>query len=201
MLAAGWGGSGTAMARLGAKPAVMARPQSCFQPMEAFRAGCDDDLSFDFEMSTDEVPSVMTSRRGHGFGPKGKLGIAAALRKQADLEQRLKHAPPYLKDFLEELMAFVNSELTHPDDFPDLVRKIEKMPELNQLHDFIRAIDKQGMHTDEVWVVFISWAAQQVGSEYQLTRHAARSIHSLSGAIAPDRLAGLMVKFNGITRG
>ncbi len=196
MLAAGWGGSGTAMARLGAKPAVMARPQSCFQPMEAFRAGCDDDLSFDFEMSTDEVPNVMTSRRGVGLGSRGQLGIAASLRKQADLEQRLRHAPPYLKDFLKELMAFVNSELTHPDDFRDLVRKIEEMPEFNQLHDFIRAIDKQGMHTDEVWVVFISWAAQQVDSEFQLTRHAARSIHSLSGAIAPDRLAGLMVQFN-----
>lgn len=194
MLAAGWGGSGTVMARLGAKHAAMMRPQPCQQPI--IRVGCDDALFFDEEMPTDEVPSVMTSRRGYGFGPKGKLGIAASLRKQADLEQRLKHTPPYLKGSLKELMAFVNSELTHPDDFPDLVRKIEKMPELNQLHDFIRAIDKHGMLTDEVWVVFISWAAQQVDSECQLTRHAARSIHSLSGAIAPDRIAGLMVQFN-----
>lgn len=194
MLAAGWGGSGTVMARLGAKHAAMMRPQPCQQPI--IRVGCDDALFFDDEMPTDEVPSVMTSRRGYGFGPKGKLGIAASLRKQADLEQRLKQAPPYLKGSLKELMAFVNSELTHPDDFPDLVRKFEKMPELNQLHDFIRAIDKHGMLTDEVWVVFISWAAQQVDSECQLTRHAARSIHSLSGAIAPDRIAGLMAQFN-----
>jgi len=72
------------------------------------------------------------------------------------------------------------------------------VPELILLQDFINTIKNQGMRTDEIWVALISWAAKQAGSEYQLTRHAARSIHSLSGAIAPDRFAVLMMKLNSI---
>lgn len=186
MLAAGWGGSGSARAM--AMPAC--RPASCgFDDM-------DDDIPFD--LTDDDMPSVLTSRRE---GTKqamddGGTDIPAFLKKQPGDKEATKDEHFNLKNLLKKLIVLVNSGLMHPNDFPDLVGRIEKMSELNQLHDFIRAIDKQGMHTDEVWVVFISWAAQQVGSEYQLTRHAARSIHSLSGTIAPERFTALVVQFN-----
>lgn len=93
-------------------------------------------------------------------------------------------------------MELVYDDLLHPDDFPGFVSKLDSVSEPNPLQDFINAIKSHDMQTDEIWVAFISWVAQQVGSEYQLTRHAARSIHSLSRAIAPDRLAGLMDQFN-----
>lgn len=186
MLAAGWGGSGTVMARIGAKPAVMARPQPCAQPI--FRTGYDDGddgLFFGDEMPTDEVPSVMTSRRDRKKNAKAQSRGTSSEHANADLLCLLK-----------KLMELVNDDLLHPDDFPEFVSKLDSVSELNPLRDIVNAIDKQGMHTNEVWVALISWAAQLVGSEYQLTRHAARSIHSLSGAIAPDRLAGLIVQFN-----
>lgn len=179
MLAAGWGGSGTVMARIGAKPAVMARPQPCAQPI--FRTGYDDGLFFDDEMPTDEVPSVITSRRDRKKNAKAQSRGTSSEHANADLLCLLK-----------KLLELVNDDLLHPDDFPEFVSKLDSVSELNPLRDIVNAIDKQGMHTDEVWVAFISWATQQVGSECQLTRHAARSIHSLSGVIAPDRLAGLM---------
>jgi len=183
MLAAGWGGSGTVMARLGASPAGMPRP--CAQPI--IRLGTDDAPFFDDEMPTDEVPSVMTSRRDRKKNAKAQSRGTSSEHANADLLCLLK-----------KLMELVNDDLLHPDDFPEFVSKLDSVSELNPLRDIVNAIDKQGMHTDEVWVVFISWAAQQLDSECQLTRHAARSIHSLSGAIAPDRVAGFMVQFNEI---
>lgn len=183
MLAAGWGGSG------------VVRTQPCMAVLHA------EDMSLDFcDHEGGDLPNVMTSRRAHTTRPMGQLGAPTPRKKRGSKKMAITHCSPYLIALLNNLMEIVNQELIRPDDFPNIVRKIEKMPELNQLHDFIRDIDKQGMHTDEVWVAFISWATQQVGSACQLTRHAARSIHSLSGTIAPDRLAGLMVKFNGITR-
>jgi len=182
MLAAGWGGSG------------VVRTQPCMAVLHA------EDMSLDFcDHEGGDLPNVMTSRRARTTRPMGQLGAPTPRKKRGSKKMAITHGSPHLIALLNNLMEIVNQELIRPDDFPNIVRKIEKMPELNQLHDFIRDIDKQGMHTDEVWVAFISWATQQVGSECQLTRHAARSIHSLSGAIAPDRLAGLMVKFNGIT--
>jgi len=186
MLAAGWGGSGTVMARLGAKHAAMMRPQPCQQPI--IRVGCDDALFFDDEMPTDEVPSVMTSRREETKQAMddGGTDIPAFLKKQPGDKKATKHEHLNLKDLLKKLIELVNSGLTHPDDFPALANKLNNVPELILLQDFINTIKNQGMRTDEIWVALISWAAKQAGSEYQLTRHAARSIHSLSGAIAPD---------------
>jgi len=198
MLAAGWGGSGTVMARLGAKHAAMMRPQPCQQPI--IRVGCDDALFFDDEMPTDEVPSVMTSRREETKQAMddGGTDIPAFLKKQPGDKKATKHEHLNLKDLLKKLIELVNSGLTHPDDFPALANKLNNVPELILLQDFINTIKNQGMRTDEIWVALISWAAKQAGSEYQLTRHAARSIHSLSGAIAPDRFAELMMKLNSI---
>jgi len=198
MLAAGWGGSGTVMARLGAKHAAMMRPQPCQQPI--IRVGCDDALFFDDEMPTDEVPSVMTSRREETKQAMddGGTEIPAFLKKQPGDKKATKHEHLNLKDLLKKLIELVNSGLTHPDDFPALANKLNNVPELILLQDFINTIKNQGMRTDEIWVALISWAAKQAGSEYQLTRHAARSIHSLSGAIAPDRFAELMMKLNSI---
>jgi len=198
MLAAGWGGSGTVMARLGAKHAAMMRPQPCQQPI--IRVGCDDALFFDDEMPTDEVPSVMTSRREETKQAMddGGTDIPAFLKKQPGDKKATKHDHLNLKDLLKKLIELVNSGLTHPDDFPALANKLNNVPELILLQDFINTIKNQGMRTDEIWVALISWAAKQAGSEYQLTRHAARSIHSLSGAIAPDRFAELMMKLNSI---
>ena len=179
MLAAGWGGSG------------VVRTQSCMAVLGA------EDMSLDFcDHESSDLPNVMTSRRARTTRPMGQLGAPTSKKKRGSKKMAITHGSPHLIALLNSLIDIVNRELIHPDDLPDIVEKIEKMPELNQLHDFIRNIDKQGMHTDEVWVAFISWATQQVGSECQLTRHAARSIHSLSGAVAPDRLAGLMVQFN-----
>jgi len=198
MLAAGWGGSGTVMARLGAKHAAMMRPQPCQHPI--IRVGCDDALFFDDEMPTDEVPSVMTSRREETKQAMddGGTDIPAFLKKQPGDKKATKHEYLNLKDLLKKLIELVNSGLTHPDDFPALANKLNNVPDLILLQDFINTIKNQGMRTDEIWVALISWAAKQAGSEYQLTRHAARSIHSLSGAIAPDRFAELMMKLNGI---
>ena len=192
MLAAGWGGIGTVMPHLGAKPA------------QIIRLGTDDAPLMASDIPTDEVPGVMTSRRGRTVQAMSDSGIdtldiPAFLRKTFGGKASSIHQFFNLDESLKTLIALVNNELTHPDDFPALVKKLDHVLELNQLRDFIRDIDKQGMHTDQVWVAFISWATQQVGSEWQLTRHAARSIHSMSGAIPPDQLAGLMEQFNGIT--
>jgi Ca-activated chloride channel family protein len=179
MLAAGWGGSG------------VVRTQPCMAVLYA------EDLSLDFcDNEGGVLPNVMTSRRARTIQPMGQLGAPTPRKKRGSKKMAITHGSPHLIGLLNNLIEIVNRELIHPDDFPDIVRRIEQIPELNQLHDFIRDIDKQGMRTNEVWVAFISWATQQVGSECQLTRHAARSIHSLSGAVAPDRLAGLMVQFN-----
>jgi hypothetical protein len=160
-------------------------------------------MSFDFlsEVPTDEMPSVMTSRRERATLVTKSSGIdildtPAFLRNTFDGKTALKHQFFSLSESLKTLISFVNKELTHPDDFPALAIKLNNVPELNQLQDLIRDIDKQGAHTNKVWVALISWTIQLAGSECQLTRHAARSIHSLSGAIAPDQLAGLMVQFN-----
>jgi Ca-activated chloride channel homolog len=190
MLAAGWGGSGSVHA--------YARPAQMPMPMQVIRAGCDD-MPLDFsDDEIDDIPSVMSSRRERTIQAMDDSGtdIPAFLRKQPGDKAPSKYEHFNLKELLRELITLVNSELTHPDDFPALVKKLNNVPELNPLQDFINTIENNGMQADEIWVAFISWAVQQVGSEYQLTRHAARSIHSLSGAIAPDRLAGLMVKFN-----
>lgn len=181
MLAAGWGGSG------------VVRTQPCMAVLHA------EDMSLDFcDHEGGDLPNVMTSRRARTTRPMGQLGGPTPRKKRGSKKMAITHGSPHLIALLNNLIEIVNRELIHPDDFPNIVSKIEKMPEFNQLRDFIHEIDKQGMHTDEVWVAFISWATQQVGSECQLTRHAARSIHSLSGVIAPDQLAGLMVKFNDI---
>jgi Ca-activated chloride channel family protein len=185
MLAAGWGGSGSV---------AMARPM----PMQIIRTGCDDAPIM--ESSFEETPSVMTSRRERTIQAMDDSGIdmPAFLKKQPgdnDKEtSKLEHF--HLKDLLKKLIMFVNGGLVHPDGFPTLVKKLNNVPELNPLQDFIKTINSHGIQTDEIWVAFISWAAQQLGSECQLTRHAARSIQSLTGAIAPDRLARLMAKFD-----
>jgi hypothetical protein len=126
------------------------------------------------------------------------IDIPAYQRTQPGDEAPSKHEHFNLKDILKKLIALVNSGLTHPDDFPVLVKKLNNVPELNLLQDFINTIKNQGMRTDEIWVALISWAAKQAGSEYQLTRHAARSVQSMYGAIASDRLAELMLKLNGV---
>lgn len=181
MLAAGWGGSG------------VARPQPCMAVLGA------EDMSLDFsDYEAGDIPSVMTSRRERTVQAMDDCGIdtPAFLEKQPGDKVPSKHEHFNLKALLKRLMVLVNGGLTHPDDFPMLVKKLNNLPELNPLQGFFNTIKSHGIQTDEIWVAFISWAAQQVGSEYQLTRHAARSIQSLSGAIAPDRLAGLMAQFN-----
>jgi hypothetical protein len=191
MLAAGWEGCGSVF--------------STARPMQIIRTGCED-MSLGFvdeadEMPLglpDEMPAVLMSRRERTTQAMDDSGIdiPAFLRKQPGDKAPSEYKHVNLKDLLKKLIALVNNKLTHPDDFPVLVKKLNNVPELNPLQDFINAIKSHDMQTDEIWVAFISWAAQRVGSEYQLTRHAARSIHSLSGAIAPDRLAGLMAQFN-----
>lgn len=181
MLAAGWGGIGVA----------------CQQPAMSV-LHCED-LSLCFIDDEDsDMPNVLTSRRERTTQAMDNSGIdiPAFLRIEPDDEVPSKHEHFNLKDLLKKLIALVNSGLSHPDDFPALVKKLNSVPELSPLLDFSYAIKSHGIQTDEIWVALISWAAQRVGSEYQLTRHAARSIHSLSGAIAPDRLAGLMAQFN-----
>lgn len=183
MLAAGWGGSGSAV-------------MQCPKPMQIIRLGCDDAPMM--ESSFEETPNVMTSRRERTIQAMDDSGIdiPAFLRKQPGDKAPSEYKHVNLKDLLKKLIALVNNKLTHPDDFPVLVKKLNNVPELNPLQDFINAIKSHDMQTDEIWVAFISWVAQQVGSEYQLTRHASRSIQSLSGAIASDRLMGLMDQFN-----
>jgi Ca-activated chloride channel homolog len=181
MLAAGWGGNGGV--RADATLACLSRIIRCgFDDME-------DDIPFG------DVPKVMTSRRERITRPMGQLGAPTPKRKRGAKKVISTHESPNLIALLKKLMEIVNRELTHPDDLPALVKKLNE-PELNPLQDFFNTIKNNGMRADEIWVAFISWAVQQVGSEYQLTRHAARSIQSLSGAIAPDRLAELMAQFN-----
>lgn len=188
MLAAGWGGIG------------VARPKPCMSvlhaeaPMQIIRTGCDDMPMMDMG---DEIPDVMSSRRAMEDSGIEKLDIPTFLRKRPGDKVPSNHEHYNLKELLKKLIVLVNNELTHPDDFPALVKKLNNAPEINPLQDFINAVKSDGMQTDEIWAALIGWAAQQVGSEYQLTRHAARSIHSLSGAIAPDRFVELMVEFNG----
>lgn len=158
--------------------------RGCGQPLIL---GCEDS-SLDFlEMTSDDMPSVLTSRRDR--------------KKDAKVQSRAtisEHGCTDLLCLLKRLVVLVNDELSHPDNFSEFIGKLDSVSELNPLREIVNAIDKQGMHTDEVWVAFISWAAQQLGSECQLTRHALRSIQSLSGTIAPGRLAELMVQFNEI---
>lgn len=192
MLAAGWGGSGSVRAMAMLMPVACQRPAPCgFDDME-------DDIPFD--LTDDDMPSVLTSRREETKQAMddGGTDIPAFLKKQPGDKKATKHEHLNLKDLLKKLIELVNSGLTHPDDFPALANKLNNVPELILLQDFINTIKNQGMRTDEIWVALISWAAKQAGSEYQLTRHAARSIHSLSGAIAPVRFAELMMKLNGI---
>lgn len=182
MLAAGWGGVGVVM--------------QCPKPMAMLHA---EDMSLDFsDYEGDDMPNVLTSRRERMTQAMedGGTDTPAFLRKQPGDKVPSKHERFNLKELLKELITLVNNELTHPDDFPALVKKLNNVPELNPLQDFINTIKSSGMQADEIWVVFISWAVQQVGSEYQLTRHAARSIQSLSGTVAPGRLAGLMAQFD-----
>jgi hypothetical protein len=171
-------------------------------PMQMIRAGCDD-MPLDFsDDEVDDIPSVMSSRRERTIQAMDDSGtdIPAFLRKQPGDKVPSKHEHFNLKELLKELITLVNNELTHPDDFPALVKKLNNVPELNPLQDFINTIKNAGLQADELWVAFISWAAQRIGSTRQLTRHALRSIQSLSGGIAPDRLAGLMAKFNELER-
>jgi Ca-activated chloride channel family protein len=184
MLAAGWEGCGSVF--------------STARPMQIIRTGCDDMPLAVSVGEADDQPMILPSPRERttlAMEDSG-INISAFLGKQPGDEVPSKHEHFNLKDILKKLIAFVNNELMHPDDFPALVKKLNNVPELSPLQDFINAIKSHGIQTDEIWVAFISWAAQQVGSEYQLTRHAARSIQSLSGAIAPDRLSGLMAQFN-----
>lgn len=190
MLAAGWGGSGSLR--------VMAMPMPAASQRRASRGFDDTEDDIPFGLTDDDMPRVLTSRRG---GTKqamddGRTDIPAFLNKKQPGENATKHEHFNLKDLLKKLIVLVNSGLMHPNDFPALVKKLNHVPELNPLQDFINAIKSHGIQTDEIWVAFISWATQQLGSEYELTRHAARSIHSLSGAIAPDRLAGLVAQFD-----
>jgi hypothetical protein len=124
------------------------------------------------------------------------IDIPAFLRKQPGDKAPSEYKHVNLKDLLKKLIELVNSDLTHPDDFPALVKKLNNGPELSPLQDFLKAIKSDGMQTDEIWVALISWAAQQAGSECQLTRHAARSINSLTGAIAPNRFAKFTAQLN-----
>lgn len=194
MLAAGWGGSSSALYQSSAMVKL---------PMPIIRTGCDD-MSFDdaiTEVPSDEIPSVLTSRRGREPASTEQKSMDATdtpayLRRQAidEVCSKYKHADFFA--VLKKLLVLVNDGLTHPDGFHDLVSKLDSASELNLLQDIIDSIDKQGAENNEIWAALISWAAQQVRSECQLTRHALRSIQSLSGEIAPDRLAGLMVQFN-----
>lgn len=188
MLAAGWGGSNSV------------RHQPMAQPEARYMMAVSDCIGFD-DAITDVMPSVLTSRRGSrpastGHKLMGATDIPAFLRKQVKDEVCSKYTHADLLAELKKLLVLVNDGLTHPDNFPDLVSKLDSASELNLLQDIIDAIDQQGLQPDEIWVVLISWAAQQLGSVCQLTRHALRSIQSLSGAIAPDRLTVLMVQFN-----
>lgn len=193
MLAAGWGGSGSVRCQ----PMGFGPPAACQMPASCGFDDMDDDVLF---APSEEIPSVLTSRRGRTLvtdqGDMDALDMPAFLRKPADGEIHSKYPHAELLNLLKWLLALVNDTLIHPDEFAGLVSKLNSASELSPLKDIIEAIDKQDLKAGDVWVALISWAAQQLGSECQLTRHALRSIQSLSGAIAPDRLAGLMVQFN-----
>lgn len=188
MLAAGWGGSGSV------------RSQPMQMPSAGLVLNCED-MGLDFDLLTDDTPSVVTSRRGRcpastEQNSMNAIDIPAFLRNQATDEACSKYKHTHFLSVLKKLLVLVNDGLTHPDGFPDLVSNLVSVPELNLLVEIITAIDDQNTESEEIWAALISWAAQQLKSECQLTRHASRAVQAISASGRCDRLEELFAQIN-----
>jgi Ca-activated chloride channel family protein len=168
MQAAGWGGMGS---------------------VTAFTGGSN--------WNVGEVPEVKYSRRRNttlaGARDSGTLDTPAFLRRPADDFEPDNYAQADLMSSLEQLLEVVNKRLTHPDDLSSLIRAIKVYQEkFHPLIGLAEEIKSEAPNPDEAWVVFIAWADQQVGPVHKLTRHAARAMRALVGAIPENRLAAIM---------
>lgn len=121
------------------------------------------------------------------------LDIPAFLRRQVDGFEPESYTRASLMSPLEQLLDMVNKLLTHPEGIPKLIRAIKVYQEKFQpLVRLVNEIKPEASNPDEAWVAFIAWADQQVGTEHRLTKHAARAMRVLVGAIPENRLSAIM---------
>ena len=121
------------------------------------------------------------------------LDIPAFLRRQVDDFEPESYTRASLMSCLEQLLDMVNKRLTHPEDLPKLIRAIKVYKEkLQPLFSLVDEIKPEASSLEAAWVAFIAWADQQVGPGHQLTRHAARTMRMLIGAIPENRLTVIM---------
>jgi Ca-activated chloride channel family protein len=121
------------------------------------------------------------------------LDIPAFLRREPDSNEPVFYTRSELKSLLEQLLELANKRLSHPDDLSKLVRAIKVYQEKFQpLVRLVNEIKPEASNPDEAWVAFIAWADQQVGTEHRLTKHAARAMRVLVGAIPENRLSAIM---------
>lgn len=173
MQAAGWGGMGSVVAS--SSPAMVL-----------------DSLDVAFSMST-----VMTSRRARystGFDDSvlEPLDIPAFLRTEAP-QPIYNYDRQALTTLLEEFLATVNRQLTHPEDLDDLIRSLLGSISLKLLSVVVAAIEHESTGRKEAWSVFALWAESQVGQVHQLNRHAARVIRSITMTIPAQHMEVIFV--------
>lgn len=149
--------------------------------------------------SSVNAPQIMYSigRRSNNWaaGNSGvdTLDIPAFLRRQVDDFETESYTRASLMSRLEQLLDMVNKRLTHPEDIPKLIRAIKVYQE--KLHPLFNLVDEIKMETsslEDAWIAFIAWADQQVGPGHQLTKHAARAMRVLVGAIPENSLTAMM---------
>lgn len=157
------------------------------------------DLSGRSNWNVSEVPQIMFSRMRNatlaGASDSGidTLDIPAFLRRPADGFESGNHTRADLMSGLEQLLEVVNKRLTHPDDLFSLIRAIKVYQEkFNPLFCLVEEIKSEASNPEEAWVAFIAWADQQVGPGHKLTRHAARAMRVLVGALPENRVVVIM---------
>jgi hypothetical protein len=157
------------------------------------------DFSIRPSWNVGELPQIMFSRRRNatlaGARDSGidTLDTPAFLRWPADSFEPDNYAQADLMSRLEQLLEVVNKRLIHPDDLSSLIRAIKVYQEkFNPLFSLVEEIKSEAPNPDEAWVVFIAWADQQVGPGHKLTRHAARAMRVLVGALPENRVVVIM---------
>jgi len=146
-----------------------------------------------------KLPQIMCSRRSRtlnmvaensGIDP---LVIPAFLRRQADDLEPESYTRANLMSRLQQLLEVVDKRLTHPDELSKLIQAINVYQEkFHPLFNLVDVIKPEASSPKEAWVAFIAWADQQVGKEHRLTKHAARAMRVLVGAIPENRLSEIM---------
>lgn len=143
-------------------------------------------------------PAIMFSRRSRsisdfGYAGSSDLDIPAFLRKSAEGDEEGVGTQAEWLARLDLLLAEASGRLAHPDDMPAMILDLEADPaDLQLLLPLVEAAQATVPTRVDAWVVLIVWADRQVDQARRLTRHAARAIRALLGAISEDALAASM---------